>query len=66
MPDRDVPERRPGRTVIASATVAERDELVAYVGTVLRHLEAHYAADRWDLLMYLTTYLLVLILLVSG
>lgn len=67
MPTADVARRRdaPGGAV-ADHRDSSHDEFTAYIGTLLRHLEAHYAADKWDLLMYVVTYVLVFLLFATG
>lgn len=66
MPTAEVARRRdaPG-TAVAATRKAPHDELTAYIGTLLRYLETHYAADEWDVLMYVVTYVLVLVLLAT-
>lgn len=67
MPTADVARRRdaPGGAV-AEQRNASRDEFTAYIGTLLRYLEAHYAADKRDRLMYVASYVLVFLLFATG
>ncbi|BAU48849.1 hypothetical protein SVA_2299 [Sulfurifustis variabilis] len=63
MPTAAVARRKDAAGVaVAQDRKAYRDGFTQYIGTVLRHLEAHYAADKWDVLMYVVTYVLVFLL----
>lgn len=67
MPTAEAARRRDASGTAAAATrKGTRDEFTAYIGNVLVHLQTHYAADRWDILMYVVTYVLVIALFASG
>lgn len=64
MPTAEAARRTDAPGMAAAATrKGTRDEFTTYIGTLLVHLQAHYAADKWDLLMYVVSYVLVIIAL---
>jgi hypothetical protein len=51
---------------VAQSGNASRDQFIEYIGTVLRHLEARYAGDKWDASMFVITDVLLVLLFATG